>query len=326
MEKFVLDTIKKYKLINSNDKIVIGVSGGPDSMCLLNIMKNIKNKLNFEICVAHINHMIREEASEDEKYVQEYCRKNNIDFFVKHFDVIKYAKQNKIGTEEAGRNVRYKFFNEILENTESNKIAIAHNANDNAETVLMNLMRGSGISGLKGIEPIRANIIRPLIDCTREQIEEYCSENKLEPRIDKTNKENKYTRNKIRNLLIPYIKENFNPNIVIGLNRLSKIASEESSYFEKITFDTYSYLVESESKNMIELNLKKFNSLDTVIKKKILLYTINKLRGTHQGIEKIHMEDIIKLCSNNIGNKFLIPNKNLKVLIKNHKILFILLN
>lgn len=326
MEKFVLDTIKKYKLINSNDKIVIGVSGGPDSMCLLNIMKNIKNKLNFEICVAHINHMIREEASEDEKYVQEYCRKNNIDFFVKHFDVIQYAKQNKIGTEEAGRNVRYKFFNEILENTESNKIAIAHNANDNAETVLMNLMRGSGISGLKGIEPIRANIIRPLIDCTREQIEEYCSENKLEPRIDKTNKENKYTRNKIRNLLIPYIKENFNPNIVVGLNRLSKIASEESSYFEKITFDTYSYLVESESKNMIELNLKKFNSLDIVIKKKILLYTINKLRGTHQGIEKIHMEDIIKLCSNNIGNKFLIPNKNLKVLIKNHKILFILLN
>lgn len=326
MEKFVLDTIKKYKLINSNDKIVIGVSGGPDSMCLLNIMKNIKNKLNFEICVAHINHMIREEASEDEKYVQEYCRKNNIDFFVKHFDVIQYAKQNKIGTEEAGRNVRYKFFNEILENTESNKIAIAHNANDNAETVLMNIMRGSGISGLKGIEPIRANIIRPLIDCTREQIEEYCSENKLEPRIDKTNKENKYTRNKIRNLLIPYIKENFNPNIVIGLNRLSKIASEESNYFEKITFDTYSYLVESESKNMIELNLKKFNSLDIVIKKKILLYTINKLRGTHQGIEKIHMEDIIKLCSNNIGNKFLIPNKNLKVLIKNHKILFILLN
>ncbi len=326
MEEFVLDTIKKYNLIKDNDKIVIGVSGGPDSMCLLNIMKNIKDKMNFKIYVAHINHMIREEASDDEKYVQEYCKKNNIDFFVKHFDVTQYAKQNKIGTEEAGRNIRYKFFNEVLNNVGANKIAIAHNANDNAETVLMNLMRGSGISGLKGIEPMRENIIRPLIECTREEIEKYCTKKNLEPKIDKTNKENKYTRNKIRNLLIPYIKENFNPNIVIGLNRLSKIASEESYYFEKITSDTYNQLVEDESKSIIELNLKKFNSLDIVIKKKILLYTINKLRGTHQGIEKIHIEDIIKLCSNNIGNKFLIPNKNLKVLIKNHKILFILQN
>ena len=172
MEEFVLDTIKKYNLIKDNDKIVIGVSGGPDSMCLLNIMKNIKDKMNFKIYVVHINHMIRKEASDDEKYVQEYCKKNNIDFFVKHFDVTQYAKQNKIGTEEAGRNIRYKFFNEVLNNVGANKIAIAHNANDNAETVLMNLMRGSGISGLKGIEPMRENIIRPLIECTREEIEE----------------------------------------------------------------------------------------------------------------------------------------------------------
>lgn len=326
MEELVLNFIRRKKLINSDDKIVIGVSGGPDSMCLLNILKNIRDKINFEICVAHINHMIREEALEDEKYVQEYCDKNNINFFVKHFDVIKYAKQNKIGTEEAGRNIRYSFFNEILEKTASNKIAIAHTANDNAETVLMNIIRGSGTSGLKGIECVRENIIRPLIECTREEIEEYCLLNKLEPRIDKTNKENNYTRNKVRNLLIPYIKEKFNPNIVIGLNRLSKIASEENSYFEKITMNTYKELVENKSEKVIELNLKKFNSLDIVIKKKVLLYTINKLKGSYQGIEKVHIEDIIKLCSKNIGNKFLIPNKNLKVLIKNHKILFILLN
>lgn len=326
MEEFVLDFIKKHKLINYNDKVVIGVSGGPDSICLLNIMNNIKTKMGFNIYVAHINHMIREEAYEDEKFVERFCAKNNIEFFVKHCDVIKIAQQNKIGTEEAGRNIRYDFFNEVLEKTKSNKIAIAHTANDNAETVLMNIIRGTGTSGLKGIEIKRDNIIRPLIECTREQVEKYCLENNLEPRIDKTNKENKYTRNKIRNLLIPYIKEEFNPNIIIGLNRLSKIASEENAYFEKLAINTYNQLLEREDEITIVLNLKKFNLLDNVIKKKVLLYTINKLRGTSQGIERIHIEDIVKLCNNNIGNKFLIPNKNLKVLIKNHKILFILLN
>lgn len=219
--------------------------------------------------------------------------------------------------------MRYKFFYEIFEKIKANKIATAHNKNDNAETVLMNVIRGSGISGLKGIEPKRENLIRPLIECTREEIEEYCEENNLNPRIDKTNFENDYTRNKIRNMLIPYIKENFNPNIIEGINRLSSLATQEDEYLEKKVRDIYNTLLEEKEKAYIALNLKKFNLLETVIKNRIVLYTINELLGTRKAIEKKHIEDIIKLCSNNIGNKYLIPNKKVKILVKNKKIFFI---
>ena len=213
IEKNVLGTIKDNKLIENGDSIVIGVSGGPDSIALLDILLKMQNKINFKIYVAHINHMIRQEALEDQKYVEEYCKNKNIECFVKQEEVQKIALEQKIGTEEAGRNVRYKFFNEILEKTKSNKIATAHTKNDNVETVLMNIIRGAGTIGLKGIEPIRDNkYIRPLINVKREEIEQYCEKYNLKPRIDKTNMENIYTRNKIRNLLIPYIKKEFNPN------------------------------------------------------------------------------------------------------------------
>ena len=237
MKEKVLETIKNYKLIVDGDKIVLGVSGGPDSISMLNILNEIKNKklIDFEIVVAHINHMIRKEAIEDEEYVKKYCEKQNIKYYIKRIDVQEIANTKKIGTEEAGRNVRYDFFEEILKKTNSNKIAIAHNKNDKIETIIMNVLRGSGISGLKGIEPIRDNkYIRPLIECERTEIEKYCEENKLEPRIDRTNFENEYTRNKIRNIAIPYIKQEFNPNITETINRLSEVIREEDSYMNKI--------------------------------------------------------------------------------------------
>ena len=193
MKQKVLETIKKYNLIEDGDKIVLGVSGGPDSISMLNILNEIKNEqiMKFEIYVAHINHMIREEAIDDEKYVQDYCNKNNIECYIKRIDVQQIADSEKIGTEEAGRNARYEFFEEVLQKTGSNKIAIAHNKNDKIETIIMHLLRGSGLLGLKGIEPIRDNkYIRPLIECERQEIEQYCEQNILDPRIDKTNFEN----------------------------------------------------------------------------------------------------------------------------------------
>lgn len=135
--------------------------------------------------------------------------------------------------------------------------------------------------------------------------------------------ENIYTRNKVRNLLIPYIQKEFNPSIIESIDRLSKIAKEENSYLEKITKETYDEILVEETKNQIILDLKKFNELEIVIKNRILLYTINRLFGSSSGIEKVHLQDIIKLCNNNIGNKFLIPNKKVKILVKNKKIFFI---
>lgn len=327
LKEKVLDTIKKYELISNGDKLVLGVSGGPDSMCMLNILKEIKENgiLNFEITVAHMNHMIREEAKKDENYVKKYCKENGIKFYSKSIDVEKIANTNKISTEEAGRNERYKFFDEILKKTASSKIAIAHNKNDNAETVIMNIIRGSGVSGLKGIEAKREKYIRPLIECEREEIEEYCEKENLNPRIDKTNFENIYTRNKIRNIVIPFIKKEFNPNIIETINRLSNLVTEEEIYIEKQVGKEYKEILIEEDleKRTIIVDLKKFNNEEKVIKSRLILYTITRLFGSSKGIEKIHIEDIIKLCNNNVGNKYLTPNKNIKVLTKNSKIYFL---
>ena len=324
----VLQTIKKYNLIENGDRLVLGVSGGPDSICMLSILNKIrndeKNKLQFEIVVAHINHMIRVEAKDDEIFVKQLWEKINVPFYSKSIDIQKIANNNKVGTEEAGRNERYKFFDEILEKTHSNKIAIAHNKNDKVETMIMNILRGSGISGLKGIEPIKNNkYIRPLIECERFEIEQYCKDNNIEARIDKTNFENVYTRNKIRNIIIPYIKKEFNPNIIQTMDRLSELVKEEDEFLEKLVQKIYKELLIEEKTKEIVLDLKKFNKEEKVIKSRLLLYTISRLLGTTKGIEKVHIEDVIVLIEKNIGNKYLTPNKNIKILVKNGKIYFI---
>lgn len=315
-EDLVLETINKYSMISKGDKVIVAVSGGPDSMALLNALINLKEKLGCSLYVAHVNHMIREVADSETEYVQEFCKSRGIECFVKKVDVISLANEKKIGTEEAGRNVRYEFFDEIFNKINADKIAIAHNANDNAETVLMNVLRGSGISGLKGIEPIRDNkFIRPLIEIERADIEKYCEEKTLNPKFDESNKDNTYTRNKIRNVLIPFLKEEFNPSIVEGLNRLSDLASKENKYVENIVNQEYLKILLSNENNKIVLNLKEFNVLDNFIKGKIILLCVFNLFGNTKGIEKKHIEDIIKLCERNIGNKYLMPNKNVKFFV-----------
>ena len=327
-EKF-LQTINKYNLIESGDKIVLGVSGGPDSISMLVLLNELREKLNFEIVVAHINHGIRENAKLDEEYVRKFCEKLNVKFYVLNTNVKKIAKEEKRGIEETGRIIRYNFFEEILKKENANKIAIAHNKNDNVETIIMNIMRGCGIAGLKGILPKQEIYIRPLIEISREEIEEFSKG--LNPRHDETNDENEFTRNKIRNIVIPYIKKEFNSNIIQNINNLAEIATEQEEYIEKETIKQYKNIVleeinlkngeyTEEKKPTIILDLKKFNSLDKLLQKKIILYSIKNIFGTTKGIEKIHLEDMIKLCNNNIGNKFLTPNKNLKILIKNKKI------
>lgn len=337
----ILNTIKKYNLIQENDVIIVAVSGGPDSMCLLDNLLCLKAELKIkEIVVAHMNHMLREEAKEETEYVQKYCQDKEIKCFVKFVDITSISKEQKIGTEEAGRQERYKFFDEVAKEVNADKIAIAHNCNDNVETVLMHMLRGSGISGLCGIKPYReGKFIRPLIKCNRKEIEEYCKEANLNPKFDKSNDDNTYTRNKIRNELIPYIQKEFNPNIIDTIDRLSELITDEEKYMEKVTIENYNLIVieekcKSNSENLNEnsgyeklkeaiiLDLKKFNSLENIIKSRIILYVVKQMFNSSKGIEKIHIEDIIKLCGNNIGNKYLTPNKNLKISIKNKKICF----
>lgn len=318
----ILNTIKKYNLINPQDVVLVAVSGGPDSMCLLDCLISLKEELQIkEIAVAHLNHMIREVAKSETEYVQEYCSKKNIKCYTKFVNILKIAQEQKIGTEEAGRKERYKFFEEISAKIGANKIAIAHNKNDNVETVFMHMLRGSGITGLQGIKPYReGKYIRPLIKCERVDIEKYCEENKLEPKFDESNKDNTYTRNKIRNELIPYLKKEFNPNIIQTIDRLSELITQEEEYMQQQTIKTYNEIAQKTDK--IVLDLKKFNTLEYVMKSRVILYAVKLLFGTTKGIEKKHIEDIIKICGNNVGNKYTMPNKNTKITIKNKKIYF----
>lgn len=324
LKENVLNTIKKYNLIQSGDSIVIGVSGGPDSIALLHILNTLSEELNIKLFVAHVNHMIRDVADSETEYVTEFCKNINIPCYVKKINVLDIAKTERKGTEEVGRNERYAFFDEVLKQTNSNKIATAHNSNDKAETVILNILRGSGISGLKGIEVNRQKkFIRPLLETSRDDIEEYCRQYNLNPKYDESNNENIYSRNKVRNELIPYIKKEFNQNIIQTINRLSELATEENDYLERVTEQTYNEIkVENEEENIV-LNLKKFNNLELVIKRRIILYTINKTLNTTNEIEKINIDDIIKMCANNIGNKYLMPNKNIKVYVGKNRIIFI---
>ena len=320
LEEKVRKTIREYNLIEKNDSIVVGVSGGPDSMTLLSILLKLKEEFNLKIYVAHVNHMLRENAIKDEEYVKEFCEKNNIEMFIKKANISEIAKKEKIGLEEAGRYARYNFFEEILKNTESNKIAIAHNLNDKVETIIMNTLRGSGVSGLKGIEPKRKKYIRPLIEIERHEIEKYCIENEINPRHDESNDDNTYTRNKIRNIIIPYIRNEFNPNIIKTLNRLSEIIKEEDEYVQSKTEKIFKEILLTNEKNKIELDPRKFNDQEKVIQKNLILLAIKKVKGSTQGIEKVNIDDIIKLCNNNIGNKLIRPVKQLEIGIKNKRI------
>ena len=296
--------------------------GGPDSICLLHILIS----LGYDVIVCHINHGLRENANIDEKFVKDFCDKHNIKVYIKRINLKDKDALNGMSTEEAGRKARYDFFNEVFNVESASKIATAHNLNDNVETVLLNEFRGSGVGGLKGILPIAGNIIRPLIECSRKDIERYCIENNLNPRHDESNDDTLYTRNKIRLELIPYIENNINSNMIDGISRLSQIVAEEEDFVNQEVQKAYDDIIvnlndeNNDKNNMVCFNLKRFNSLHILIRKRLILKAIFNILGNAKDIEKVHIDDIVKMCENNVGGKFLTPKKYLKVTVKNHKI------
>lgn len=292
----VRSTIVDHDLIQKGDKIVLGLSGGPDSVCLLHILKSLKDELNIEIYAAHLNHQIRGlEAQKDAMYVSKLCDELDIIYFVKSIDVPTYCKDHGLSIEEGARILRYEMFFQIKEKTGANKIAIAHNLNDQAETVLMRIMRGTGLQGLKGISYKREDgIIRPLIDIHRDEIERYCEVNNLNPRIDESNLESVYTRNKIRLELIPYMKENFNPNITDALVRMSHTIKEDNDYIDIQCSKAFEEVCERENEN-INIYVESFHMYHKSIKSRIIRKSINYILGDLKGIEQKHIDDVLEM-------------------------------
>lgn len=224
----VLKALNEYKMLENTDEIVVGFSGGADSVCLLHILNSFKDIFGFTLKAVHINHGIRgNEAKRDENFAKEFCTKFEIPFQVFTFSCIEEAEKKKETLEECGRRLRYESFNKVC--SEKSKIATAHNANDNAETIIFNITRGTSVKGLCGIPFVRDNIIRPLLYCSRKEIEGYCKENALDFVTDSTNSEVEYTRNKIRHLILPVLEE-INPSYISSFNALSNNAKTITDY------------------------------------------------------------------------------------------------
>ena len=229
MNNQLIRTVEKYKMLEIGDKVIVALSGGADSVALLNALNLIKEKYSLTVFAAHINHGLRgAEADRDENFCKILCKSYNIQLFVKKSDVKALAKQQKISEELCGRNVRYDFFEELAKKFNA-KIATAHTASDNAETLIYNITRGSGINGAGGIAPVRDNIIRPLIEVTRSQIEEYCKTHGLSYVTDSTNLTDDYTRNRLRHLVITELK-NINPQFELAALHFSQSARETFQY------------------------------------------------------------------------------------------------
>ena len=247
----VIDSIIDSELLEEGAVIILGLSGGPDSLCLLHALNEIRDAFNYEIVPVHVNHHLRPESDAEAEHVEEICDRMDLDCRVYDANCAEVAEELGVGTEEAGRNIRYQIFDDVADELidegyafDKIVIALAHNADDQCETVLFRLLRGTGLHGLAGIPAYRRSasghpIIRPLLGVERKDIEAYIKDNKLRPNIDKTNKDNSYARNKIRNELLPYLEENYNPRIRESLRRFAMSANMDDALLREIAFNEY---------------------------------------------------------------------------------------
>lgn len=334
ISKYILDKVEdnilKNELIKNGDKIVVGVSGGPDSMCLINTLLSLQDKLkknnNIEylLCVAHINHMIREESKQEKIYVENFCKKNNLPFYYLEEDVINNSKKEKMSEETYGRKIRYDFFEKVLEETKSNSIATAHNMDDDIETILLNLIRGTGLKGLTGMKFKYTNIIRPILNIEKKDILLYNREESLNPCIDNTNFENIYSRNKIRNVLIPTLQKEYNQNIKNNIIRMKNILSKDEEFLNNYTEKIVKQSIVDNNINMLKFNFSFCIEEHESIKYRAIRKIIEIRYGTLDGIGSVHINDIIKLLKNNIkGKKYIIGNKfTIEIIKKNIAIIY----
>lgn len=304
----VLDYIYKNQLVEKGDKIVVGVSGGPDSMCLLNLLNELKSELEIDLAVAHINHMLRgEDADADEEYVKRFCNRIGIQVFSKRIDILNFAKDRGMSTETAGREVRYRYFEEVMNKLNFNKVATAHNANDQVETILMRIMRGTGLEGLTGIPVKREDkFIRPILFLQREEIEKYCSDNELEPRIDESNLERTYSRNKVRIDMIPYMRDNFNPDIIETINRMATILQEDNEFIQDVVNETFHKYCEIDGQGVI-IRKGLFEDKESIVNR-VIRKAVSIVSGSGYNIELKHIQDVRKLSKLGTNKKVDLPS------------------
>lgn len=307
----ILNINKKYNLIENNDIIVVGFSGGPDSVFLVEMLKKLQDFFNFKIYLVHINHLLRgEDADSDENFSFEYAKKNNLEIFIKRIPIKEIAKEIGKTLEEVGREERYNFFTEIYMKVGANKIATAHNKDDQIETFLFRLIRGTSLQGLEGIKIKNKNIIRPISEIYKKDILEYLNKNEIQYKIDKTNFENEFTRNSIRLDLIPFVEERYNIKFKDKIfSLIEEIRENNLNHF--LNLNDYT---DSENKIILE----KFKFLSNFDRKNLLTLLLNK---KNIEVNRNKIDEINSLIKSN-GTKKIDLNKTYRI-VKDYTHLYI---
>lgn len=301
--------VEEQHMLSENDYVVAGVSGGADSVCLLYMLLELQKKIPFSIHVVHMNHMIREEAGDDAAYVESLCRQYKLPFTLFCRDVEQEARKRKISTEEAGRQLRYEAFYQIMREQAQGRrgrIAIAHNKNDCCETFLFHLFRGSGLQGLSGIRPVREDIIRPILCMERDEIEAFLKEKDISFCIDKTNLEDNYTRNRIRHHILPVAEEEISQNTVAHISEACERIREAYELIEDMTMQACEACVRADEKG-IHILEKPFLALHKTIQGYCLREILTRAAGSRRNLEAVHVQSLRELFEKQCGRQLNLP-------------------
>ena len=302
LKQQILTTITRYKMLDHGDHVLVGISGGPDSTALLLALKELSKELKIKVYAASLDHMFRKtESQNDVLFAKKLAKKLKIRFFQSKVNVPELHKAQGGSKEDIARSVRYNFLLKAANKFSANKIALGHTKDDQAETVLMRLIYGAGITGLSGIPPTRKTgkylIIRPLIETAKSDVVLYLKENNIKPRFDSSNIQDIYKRNKIRSKLIPFLEKEFNPNIKEALSRTASLLRDDRDLLEEVILkNIFENVIKPDKKNGVLLNLKKFDKLHVALRKYVTREAIRRVNTNLTGIEHRHwrlLEDFI---------------------------------
>ena len=331
MYERVKNYIAKNRMILEGDVVAAGISGGADSICMLIMLWKLSEELDFRLMAVYVHHGVRKEADDDAAYVEQLCGRLGIAFFLKKVDMNGYAQKMGLSPEEAGRHLRYRAFGEALENIRESalperqnkcfyKIAVAHNQNDKAETMLFHLFRGSGLKGLGSIRPVRGQVIRPLLCLDRTQIEAYLTQGGISFCTDSTNEEDTYTRNKIRHNILPYASSQINKNALAHINAAADILAATDAFIERQTVLAYKRVAKTpagpdgqkereihETEGTVVLDLTAFRQEDVYLHKTILLYCLEMITAHRKNITGEHINALLNIISKEGSKEFSLP-------------------
>ncbi len=314
---------KENLVLQPETTIVAGVSGGADSVCLLHILNCMRLENQFSIIAVHVNHMLRSgESLQDESFVENLCTEWGIPIKIYRKDVRIFSQKNGYSIEEAGRILRYECLHQTLVEENARYIAVAHHILDQSETIFINLLRGSGLDGLCGMEEVRGNIIRPLLATGKDEIEDYLKRNRLCYRTDSSNLDNSYVRNTLRNRLFPQIQQETGFSVISSLLRTSRLLKTDRDYLNALANEKYNTVVISEEKDMVILNRSEFAGLNAAISGRIIRMAWSRVTGSRKGIEAKHVDSVLALASKEGTGKTLEFPQGIKLYIEyNHLIL-----